>query len=151
MRKNKTRKYDMKKVLIGIGALVAFFALYMVIMMNLPKEKLSDQYDEERVIAEGEQVVELFQAQDYQAIIDMAADSMKETVTVEDFIEQCEEPSKEWGDFVEYTKYETVGVDNEETGETYGGVIITAKYENTKVQFGVCFNEDMEIVEFSIK
>lgn len=147
----KTRKYDMKKVLIGIGVLVAFFALYMLIMMNMPKEKLSEQYDENLVIAEGQKAVDLFNEHDYQAIIDMAADSMKETVTVEDFVEQCEEPSKEWGAFEKYTKQETVGVENEETGETYGGVIITAKYENTKVQFGVCFNEDMEIVEFSIK
>ena len=148
---SKTRKYDMKKVLIGIGALIAFFALYMLIMMNVPKEKLSEQYNENQVIAEGQKAVDLFNEHDYQAIIDMAADSMKETVTVEDFAEQCEEPSKEWGAFEKYTKQETVGVENEETGETYGGVIITAKYENTKVQFGICFNKDMEIVEFSIK
>lgn len=145
------KKFDTKRLIIGCAILVVFLAAANLITGSLPKQPLAEIYDEELVIAEAQRAIEYFNEHDYQSIIDMGDENLKSSVTADDFAKQCDEPMKEWGAFVEYNKIETVGATNEETGEEYGGVLILAKYENSKVQFSIGFNENMELIQFRLQ
>lgn len=144
-------KFDTKRLVIGCAILVVFLGVVNLIMVNLPKQPLSEKFDEALVISEAERAIEYFNNKEYQSIIDMGDENMKASITAEEFAEQCDEPMAEYGAFVEYDKAETVGATDEETGEEYGGVVIVAQYENNKVQFSIGFNEDMELIQFRIQ
>ncbi len=145
------KKFDTKRLIIGCVILVAFLVVVNLIMVNLPKQPLSEKFDEALVISEAERAIEYFNNKDYQSIIDMGDESMKASITAEEFAKQCDEPMAKCGAFVEYDKAETVGATDKETGEEYGGVVIVAQYENNKVQFSIGFNEDMELIQFMIQ
>ena len=145
------KRFDKKRLFWGIVILILFSGVVALITMNLPKQELSDQFDEALIVEKSQRAIEYFNEKDYQSIIDMGDEEMKASITAEDFAEQCDEPMEKCGAFVQYKKAETVGATDEETGEEYGGVIVVAEYENTKVQFSIGFNTDMELIQFRIQ
>ena len=104
-----------KYLLIGILAAAA--------LTGCAQSKLSDKFDEETVKEEAMKSVELFNERDYQAIIDMGDDRLKESITAEQFAQASD----------------------------YGGVVMIGDYEDGKIQFTIAFDEDMKLVQFLIK
>lgn len=114
-------------------------------------QSLPEQFDEETVKAEAQKAIDLFNGQDYQSIIDMGSDVFQEQLTAEDFASQSDPYHEKCGAFQEITKTIVLGNVNQETQESYGGVVMIGRYENGTIQFTIAFDEDMRLVQFIIR
>ncbi len=132
-----------KYLLIGILAAAA--------LTGCAQSKLSDKFDEETVKEEAMKSVELFNERDYQAIIDMGDDRLKENITAEQFAQASDPYLDKRGEFEKISKTVVLGTSDEETGMDYGGVVMIGDYEDGKIQFTIAFDEDMKLVQFLIK
>lgn len=113
--------------------------------------ELSDKFDEETVKSEAMKSIEYFNARDYQAILDMGAQELKDAITYEEMQKQCDPYLDKRGEFKEIEKTVVLGSKNKETGAEYGGVVMIGVYEDGKIQFTIGFDEDMKLVQFVIK
>ena len=115
------------------------------------QNQLPEAFEEDEVRQEALQAVEYFNQRDYQSLVDMRSEEMKEAMTAEDFAEACDPYLDEKGEFEEIEKTAVLGNTDKTTGDEYGGVIMVGAYENGKLQFTIGFNEEMEMVQFYIR
>lgn len=133
---------------------IVVIALILVVMLagcSSASTELSDQFDEETVKAEAMKSIDLFNSKDYQGIIDMGSDEMKESITADEFKKQSDPYLDKNGSFKEIEKTVVLGSENKKTNESYGGVVMIGKYENGKIQFTIGFDEEMKLIQFRIK
>lgn len=140
---------DKKWMWITIGVLV-FMTVFVMVWLNT-YAPLPEQFDAAAVEADAKQSIEYFNEGDYQGIIDMSQGLMDDSVTVEQFAQQCDSLLEELGAFQEYTEVKLVGATDQNTGDEYGGAVIRAKYENGKAKFMIAFNEDMQLAQFYVQ
>lgn len=136
----------MKKAFMVMG-----FVLVMFLTGCQGQAQLSDKFEEETVKSEAMKSVEYFNARDYQGILDMGAQELKDAITVEEFAEQCDPVLDKCGEFEEIEKTVVVGNMDKKTGAEYGGVVMLGEYEDGKIQFTIAFDEEMKLVQFVIK
>ena len=138
----------MKKMMKGmllLGVLAAFF------LTGCSQNQLSEKFDEETVKEEAAKAVELFNERDYQEIIDMGDENMKNGITEAQFAEASDPYLDKCGEFQEIGKTVVLGFTNKETGMEYGGVVMIGNYAEGKIQFTIAFDEDMRLTQFIIK
>lgn len=136
----------------AIGTIMALALMGAVCLAGCSqKEKLPDTFEETAVREKAEKVVGLFNEKDYQGIIDMGDESLKEKNTVEQFTESCDPLLEEKGAFKELGDVDIVGTVDKATGTKYGGAIIEGSYENGEIVFSIAFNEKMELVQFLVR
>lgn len=116
-----------------------------------PGSELPDSFDEETVKSEAMKAVDLFNARDYQGIIDMGDDNLKAAITEEVFAKQGDPYLDKDGAFQEIEKTVVLGSKDKKTGMEYGGVVMIGDYENGKIQFTISFDVDMKLVQFVIR
>ncbi|MDD3338407.1 MAG: DUF3887 domain-containing protein [Lachnospiraceae bacterium] len=116
-----------------------------------PGSELPEAFDEETVKSEAMKAVELFNARDYQGIIDMGDDNLKAAITEEVFAKQGDPYLDKDGAFQEIEKTVVLGSKDKNTGLEYGGVVMIGDYENGKIQFTISFDVDMKLVQFVIR
>lgn len=133
------------KGMIAAGILAALF------LTGCSQNQLSDKFDEETVKEEAEKAVELFNERDYQGILDMGDENMKNGITAEQFAEASDPYLDKCGEFQEIGKTVVLGTSDKETGKEFGGVVMIGNYEEGKIQFTIAFDEDMKLVQFLIK
>lgn len=133
------------KGMIAAGILTALF------LTGCSQNQLSDKFDEETVKEEAEKAVELFNERDYQGILDMGDENMKNGITAEQFAEASDPYLDKCGEFQEIGKTVVLGSSDKETGKEFGGVVMIGNYEEGKIQFTIAFDEDMKLVQFLIK
>ena len=138
----------MKKKAGKIAALLMFGAICLMGCAN--KEPLPESFDEAVVKEEAEKTLAFFNERDYQSIIDMGDENLKNSTTAEQFRESCDPLLDEKGEFKEVTKMQIVGNEDKKSGIKYGGAVMTGEYEQGKIEFSVAFNEDMELVQFLV-
>lgn len=142
----------MKKVGRKRGFISVVCALMLVLSgCAATTTELSDKFDEGTVKSESAKAVEYFNERDYQTIIDMGVQKMKDSITAEEFAKQSDPYLDKCGSFQEIEKTVTLGSEDKKTGAQYGGVVMVGKYEDGKIQFTIMFDEDMKLVQFTIK
>jgi hypothetical protein len=122
-----------------------------VILTGCGQSKLSDTFDEETVKAEAMKSIEYFNERDYQSILDMGSEELKESITEEEFAKASNPYLDKCGEFKEIGKTVVVGSTDRKSRNVYGGVVMIGNYADGKIQFTITFNEDMKLVQFLIK
>lgn len=121
------------------------------LMTGCGQSKLSDTFDEETMKEEAMKAIEYFNEKDYQSIIDMGSEELKEGITAEEFAKASDPYLDKCGSFKKITKTVVAGNKDSKTGNEYGGVVMIGEYEDGKIQFTIAFDEDMKLVQFLIK
>lgn len=142
--KNLSRR---KRVLCRIAGV----CMTILLLTACGAQPLPEQFDEETVKAEAEKAIEYFNNHDYQSIIDMGSDAFQELLTEENFAAQSEPYHEKCGDFQEIAKTIVLGNVNQETQESFGGVVMVGSYQEGTIQFTIAFDEDMKLVQFIIR
>jgi len=145
------RKIDTKKLVIGCAAVVVLVLVIAVLAGTKPREQMSDKYDKTVVIETSKQAIEYFNQRDYDDLLDMGTEEYTSSNTVESLSALREERLGTYGAFVKYYSEKSMGGTNPETGEEYGGALITVVYEKGRATFSIGFNEDMELRQFLIQ
>ncbi len=136
-----------KQIVLVMLGLIGLSAL----MMGCGQNKLSDTFDEETIKEEAMKAIAYFNEKDYQSIIDMGSEELKEGITAEDFSKASDPYLDKCGTFKEITKTVVAGNKDSKTGKEYGGVVMIGEYEDGKIQFTIAFDEEMKLVQFLIK
>jgi hypothetical protein len=141
--KLKTKKHIIYGMIMLIWSAVVF--------AGCAQNKLPDSFDEETVKAEAMKSIDYFNQRDYQSILDMGSDELKDSITAEEFAKASDPYLDKCGEYQEISKTVVVGSTDKKTGKEYGGVVMIGKYADGKIQFTIAFDEDMKLVQFLIK
>lgn len=146
MGKNKMGQREKK----GIILLTVCLA-WMLVLAGCGGSKLSDKFEEEAVKEKAMEAVGYFNERDYQSIIDLGNEEMRNGITAEGFRAASDPYLDKCGEFKEISKAVVLGSTDQKTGDSFGGVVMVGKYESGQIQFTIAFNEQMELVQFIIK
>lgn len=138
----------MKSRMIG---LLAVSLLALGLLGCASQNALSEKFDEDTVKAACEESIGYFNERNYQAIIDMGNQEMKDAITAESFAEQCDPMLDKCGKFNKIEKMEVMGSKDEKAGAEYGGAVAVGAYADGSIQFTIGFDEDMQLVQFIVK
>ncbi len=135
-------------VVIGILAVIG-----VGIYWWLPKGKMIDESEnshKEEVEKQAELIVSLFDAEDYEGIINLSIDAAKN----DEFMEalagaKAQLGGDEWGTFQSFGTIYTAEV--EQMGKNYVVVQMNAVYEKTSVTYTITFDEDLLMAGFYVK
>lgn len=133
------------------SCLLVFVSLLCVLLTGCTNMALGDMFDEAQVLQKSREAIDYFNGGDYQAIIDMGGEALRGQLTVEDFDAQAAPKKEKLGAFKEITKEEVLGTVDKETGMNYAGTVTVARYEHGKLKFTIAYDEDMNLVQFTIK
>lgn len=114
---------------------------------NMPSE-LSEEFEEEKVLAASEDVVAAINAGDFSAIEDMVEEDFKGDINAEMLEEALSENLKELGKFDSYSDRSVVGLNSEDYDGELAVAVINATYENGSMALTISYNTDYEIVGF---
>lgn len=107
--------------------------------------KLSDKYSEDTLKKEVEIIIENFNEGQYEEIILKGDEVLQSKLTADALKQAWESVSPKLGSYEEISKIAF----QEKDGVAV--VVAIAKYENSKVQFTMSFNEDMKLVGIFMK
>lgn len=143
-----SRKMSGKKKALVICAVVAavLAVLIMVGWWFLPKSYLiekSEIFQAETVEDESEEIVELLNRNDYEALQEKSTDQMKAVMTEEYMQNAKDQVGADWGAFQRFTS--SLSVEVVQRGQHFAITELTALYENRSVTYQISLDENMKL------
>lgn len=149
-QKKYKRVVAWKIVLVTVAAVIGILGVFA--WWCLPKVYefgTSGLYDEDTVEIKAKQVIQLFDARDYEAMREMS-DAVMKSVTTEENMELARQTiSDDWGDFESFGSVYMVEMEQ----RNLKGVMVQVStlYENVGVNYVISFDEDMKLVGFYMR
>lgn len=112
--------------------------------------ELAECYDEEVLEAEAKEAITVGESGDYEGLIAKFDETLAETMTEENYQEYLTLVGEK-GAFKEFGKVSFAGRHVDETDSDYAAVAVTVKYEDGKMDYVIGYNEDLEIIQYSMK
>lgn len=106
---------------------------------------LSDKYDQEKLKSAVEIIINDFNEEKYDEIINLGSEDLKSQLTADKLKEVWQSINGNLGSYEEISKIAFAEKDGNAT------VVAIAKYKSSKVQFTITFNESMEMIGIFIK
>ena len=142
MTKGKWRK----KILAGFWGILALAAL------SGCQESLSDEFQEDQVIAEAKEMVERINAGELEDVWEDTFNVVMQNVTdPEELQENIDYYMKDKGEFQDFDRIQVRGITDRDTGTPYATAMVLAAYEDGKVMFTISFDTDMKCAGFYVK
>ena len=142
MTKGKWRK----KILAGFLGILALAAL------SGCQESLSDEFQEDQVIAEAKEMVERINAGELEDVWEDTFNVVMQNGTdPEELQENIDYYMKDKGEFQDFDRIQVRGIPDRDTGTPYATAMVLAAYEDGKVMFTISFDTDMKCAGFYVK
>ena len=131
---------------------ILFICTLAVCMMGCAKTKLSEEFEEEKVIEEAKAVIQMINEGETEAVWeDKFNAKMQYALTKEDWLSAIDPIMEDAGEFQSYEKEAVTGTEEPDTGEEFATAVIVAEYENGKNQYTITFNKSMQLTGFFVK
>ena len=124
---------------------VMIVVLCFTMLVGCGAGKLSDNFNEETLKSEAEAIIDNFNNNQYEEIINKGDENLKSQLTADQLKEVWEQVAPKLGDYDGISKIAF----KEKDGTV--AVVALAKYENSKAQFTMSFNEDMQLIGIFLK
>lgn len=134
-----------KVALMSLLILVCIFTL-----SACGKNKLSDEFNQEKVEEAAKNVVDMVSKGDAEGIKEISNEEMKQAMT-DDVLNQVFDAVKEFGEYKEITKIDVAGVEDKASGQSIAMVVVKAKYAKKDVIYTISFDVDMELAGLYLK
>ena len=142
MKKGKWRK----KIFAG------FLGILMLAGVSGCQEALSEEFEEDQVIAEAKEMVERINAGELEEVWEDTFNVVMQNGTdPEELQENIDYYLKDKGEFQDFDKIQVRGITDRDTGTPYATVMVLAAYEDGKVMFTISFDTDMKCAGFYVK
>ena len=142
MKKGKWRK----KILEGC------LGILMLAGVSGCQEALSEEFEEDQVIAEAKEMVERINAGELEEVWEDTFNVVMQNGTdPEELQENIDYYLKDKGEFQDFDKIQVRGITDRDTGTPYATVMVLAAYEDGKVMFTISFDTDMKCAGFYVK
>lgn len=148
------KKAKKRKRIITVAVVIAALAVIIgIVYWWLPKGKMveeSETFNIEEVEKRAELLISLFDAGDYEEMINLSIEEAK-TGGFKEALEGAKEQinSDEWGAFQSFGTSYTAEV--EQMGKKYVVVQMNAVYENTSVTYTITLDEELMLAGFYVK
>ena len=130
MTKGKWRK----KILAGFLGILALAAL------SGCQESLSDEFQEDQVIAEAKEMVERINAGELEGVWEDTFNVVMQNGTdPEELQENIDYYMKDKGEFQDFDRIQVRGITDRDTGTPYATAMVLAAYEDGKVMFTISY------------
>lgn len=113
--------------------------LCMYMLGGCGASKLSDNYNENKLKESSEKLIDCFNNEKYDNIVDGMDDSLKKQVSSDQLKEA-------WSNFKKVGKYKSISKIIFQEKNSIAIVVVIAQYENSNVQFTLSYNKDMKLV-----
>mgnify|MGYP000277097489 CR=1 FL=1 len=141
-----TKRKWRKKILAGCLGSLALAAL------SGCQESLSDEFQEDQVIAEAKEMVERINAGELEGVWEDTFNVVMQNGTdPEELQENIDYYMKDKGEFHDFDRIQVRGITDRESVTTYATVMVLAAYEDGKVMFTISFDTDMKCAGFYVK
>ncbi|SHK64322.1 Protein of unknown function [Anaerocolumna jejuensis DSM 15929] len=134
-----------------------FTALFLLVVMSAvllsgcSSTKLSDSFDKDTVEKSAKQVIEDLNNDDYDSVISMFRDDLKEELTAGSLKDAATKTYGNAGKFEKYKSVSILGQKVKSTKEDCAVAIVVANYEKQKVEFTLSFDTDMKLIGLYMK
>lgn len=112
--------------------------------------KLADCFDKETLEKDAKAVIEMGESDDYEGLTGRFDESIAGSLTQESYAQYLE-LVKSKGEFKEYGNVAFVGQHDDKTDKDYAAVVVVREYEEGKLQYVVGYDEDMDLVQYTVK
>ena len=123
------------------------FTLLASLLTGCSKNKLSDVFDEETVKQQAMSDITLAESNDFAGWQARFTPEYQSAVTEEAYTTYLD-TLNEKGAFKEFGKIAIIG--QEQNGSNYAVAVIICKHENGDIQYTVAYDENMNLVQFTI-
>jgi len=107
------------------------------------------EYDKDAAIAAAEDVVDVINTRDYEAITALFREDLQADVTADSLEAAWDSSLQEAGEFVGYKKETTRAVN--QAGVDYIVVVLVSEYENNSLTYTISFDTDMNVAGMYMK
>lgn len=150
-RKQYKKCRVLKRIGIIIGILVLVFIACVWLFPRYYEIDLGGRYDKQEVEQQVRRVVEQLDREEYDALKQIATDSMKKVLNAR-MIESAKEEQtgkKDWGAFVKYGELHMSQMHYR--GKIYAVTQITVEYKAMSVVYSIAFDEQMKLTKLSME
>ena len=140
----------MKKQIKAIVTVTLILAL-SVGLLGCAGTPLPEGFDAEEVGTAAEEIVGLATAGDFDSIIAMLREDIRNTVTVDQLKEGWAPSYEKAGKFVSITKTALTGATDKTTGEEYAVAQVLVKHEGASLGYTLSFDKDMALIGLYLK
>ncbi|NLY17723.1 MAG: DUF3887 domain-containing protein [Clostridiaceae bacterium] len=124
--------------------LLVFGILIFTSMFSGCGNKLSEDFDEEEVKKAAENVIEIINEEDGEALKNLCNVRMRDALT-DDVLKKIFEAVNEGGEFQEIEDMSIAGATDKASEEEFAVVVVKAKYEIRKFTFTISFTKQMKL------
>jgi len=128
----------------SFGNVLIIVLSFLLILNGCGVQKLSEDFDEEQVRKSAENVIDIINRQDTEALRELCTVQMREALT-DDVLKKVYEAIGEGGAYEKIEDMSVAGMTNKQSEEEFAVVVAKAKYEIKKFTFTITFTKQMKL------
>ncbi|MGX7377002.1 DUF3887 domain-containing protein [Carnobacterium maltaromaticum] len=135
----------------GLALVISLVMLLLVGCTSTSSDVLSDKFDQKEVQKQAETAIELFNNQDYQALIQLFPEDLQEEMSQDSFKKAFEKFVADKGELKEFGKT-TMRNEKNTTGDgEVATTILPVEYQKGSLNYMISINEQGELTNFLVK
>ena len=135
-----------------IGMMGAILAVMMLFASGCEwARELSEEFEEDKVLASAEEVMDELNACDFEAIEDKVDEEFKEQINAEMLEDTLAEKMQELGEFDSYADKAVVGLKSKDYDGNVAVAVMNPSYEYGNITVTISYNTDYKIIGFYAK
>ena len=135
----------------GLALVISLVVLLLVGCTSTSSDVLSDKFDQKEVQKQAETAIELFNNQDYQALIQLFPKDLQKEMSQDSFKKAFEKFVADKGELKEFGKT-TMRNEKNTTGDgEVATTILPVEYQKGNLNYMISINEQGELTNFLVK
>ncbi|MBC9789738.1 MAG: DUF3887 domain-containing protein [Carnobacterium sp.] len=135
----------------GLALVISLVVLLLVGCTSTSSDVLSDKFDQKGVQKQAETAIELFNNQDYQALIQLFPEDLQKEMSQDSFKKAFEKFVADKGELKEFGKT-TMRNEKNTTGDgEVATTILPVEYQKGSLNYMISINEQGELTNFLVK
>lgn len=135
----------------GLALVISLVVLLLVGCTSTSSDVLSDKFDQKEVQKQAETAIELFNNQDYQALIELFPEDLQKEMSQDSFKKAFEKFVADKGELKEFGKT-TMRNEKNTTGDgEVATTILPVEYQKGSLNYMISINEQGELTNFLVK
>ena len=135
----------------GLALVISLVVILLVGCTSTSSDVLSDKFDQKEVQKQAETAIELFNNQDYQALIQLFPEDLQKEMSQDSFKKAFEKFVADKGELKEFGKT-TMRNEKNTTGDgEVATTILPVEYQKGSLNYMISINEQGELTNFLVK
>lgn len=121
------------------------------IFMGCAGKDLPGDLEKDTIIEECHKIIEMVNDRDFQGVVDLFRDDLKEQLTADALGQALNQPLDQLGDFVKYKTESVAAAKEDNTDKDMAAAVIGVEYSEGSVSYVISFDTDMKVIGLYLK